>query len=87
MQKGKCSITNEFLNHDNFHCHHITPKHRGGTDDFKNLVIVHTWVHRLIHGIEEQTINKYQKLLQLTKQQIKKLNELRKRCNLTELTK
>ena len=45
MQKGKCSITNEFLNHDNFHCPHITPKHRGGTDDFKNLVIVHHWVH------------------------------------------
>ena len=67
LQKGKCSIINEFLNHDNFHCHHITPKHRGETDDFKNLVIVHSWVYRLIHGIEEQTINKYQKLLQLTK--------------------
>lgn len=86
MQGGKCYITGFFLKSNEVHCHHIIPKMHGGTDEFNNLVIVHEWVHRLIHATETKTVEKYVKMLSLTRNQINKLNKLRKKCNLTELT-
>lgn len=82
MQNGKCSILGTFLTAEETHCHHITPKHLGGTDKFDNLVIVNTLVHRLIHAKKQETIERYMKLLQLNGKQLKKLNMFRQRCNL-----
>lgn len=86
MQKGKCAVTGIFLRYNEVHCHHITPKQYGGTDAFKNLVIVHEWVHKLIHSVNQSTIDKYIKLLSLNTKQITKINDLRIKSNLTELT-
>jgi group II intron reverse transcriptase/maturase len=83
MQNGKCSVTGFFLEADTVHCHHILPKQLGGDDTFNNLVVVHVWIHRLIHATDKQTIDKYLKLLKLNKKQLEKLNKYRKKCNLT----
>lgn len=85
MQKGKCSVTGYFLTSKEVHCHHIKPLELGGTDEFKNLVIVSYLVHRLIHAKTEETISKYKTLLKLDDKQIKKVNQYRKNCNLENI--
>ncbi|MDM5186193.1 group II intron reverse transcriptase/maturase [Bacillus sp. DX4.1] len=85
MQNGKCAVTGIFLLADDAHCHHKLPKDIGGTDEFNNLIIVHEFVHRLIHATNEETIRKYMRILQLNDKQLKKINKLRKVCNLVAL--
>ena len=85
MQKGKCGITGEFLYSPDVHCHHILPKELGGTDEFRNLVIVSSQVHRLIHAKTNKTIERYRNKLRLNENQLEKLNKYRKKCNLVEI--
>lgn len=82
MQKGYCSVTGVFLFSSDVHCHHILPKSLGGTDEFKNLVIVNNQVHRLIHSTTDETIERYMNELKLNGKQLGKLNTYRKKCNL-----
>jgi 5-methylcytosine-specific restriction endonuclease McrA len=84
-QQGLCQITGIPLLAKYVHCHHKIPKYLGGTDKFENLMIIHKNVHRLIHATKERTIKRYLSLLQLNVQQLKKVNEYRKICNLTEV--
>ncbi|NOW06677.1 HNH endonuclease [Clostridium beijerinckii] len=76
-QKGKCSITKIILTHENLHCHHIIPIKDGGTDRYQNLVIIHKYVHVLVHATSPEVISKYLSLLDLDSKQIKKINDLR----------
>lgn len=85
MQKGICVVTKRFLHHEEVHCHHIKPKFLGGTDIYKNLVILHKDVHKLIHANTEQTIKKYMEKLQLNAEQMSKVNMYRKKCKLDEV--
>lgn len=57
----------------------------GGTDELKNLVIVHKDVHILIHAVSEETIVRYMKKLNLNKKQRDTLNKYRKKCKLDEV--
>ena len=82
MQKGKCAITKHFLHANEVHCHHKTPKHLGGKDSFDNLIIVHNFVHKLIHATDKDTINRYMSILSLDGKQLRNLNTLRKQCKL-----
>ena len=77
-QYGKCAILGEVLDIDDIHCHHKLPKKLGGKDNYRNLIIIHQDVHRLIHATKQETIDKYLSLLKLDKQQLNKLNKLRK---------
>lgn len=81
-QYGKCAILGTMLDIDEIHCHHKLPKSLGGKDSYKNLVIVHKDVHRLIHAVEPETIGKYLNALNLDKGQVKKINNLRKEVQL-----
>lgn len=82
-QKGKCAITGiEFQNISDIHCHHKTPKKLGGTDDYKNLILVLEQIHKLIHATKDETIQKYVNLYNLDKKQLEKVNKLRKLANL-----
>lgn len=83
MQKGKCAVSGLFLTAQEVHCHHILPRSLGGTDEFRNLVIVHKYIHRLIHANKRQTIEQYINLFHLKKNQRDKLNNYREKCNLT----
>lgn len=76
-QYGKCAVTGKELWIDEIHCHHKKPLSHGGTDEYKNLVIVHAEVHKLIHATRQETIIAYLNRLNLTKSQLEKLNKLR----------
>ena len=85
MQMGKCAITGYFLEAEDVNCHHKVPIELGGKYTFQNLIIVHKWVHQLIHAKKNQTINKYLKLLSLSNKKIEKVNKYREICNLTNI--
>ncbi|RAN86643.1 group II intron reverse transcriptase/maturase [Bacillus sp. SRB_28] len=85
MVMGKCEILKEFLMASEVHCHHYVPLELGGTDEYKNLRIIRNDIHRLIHAIERQTIEKYLKGLLLTDEQLKRINQYRRACNLEEI--
>jgi group II intron reverse transcriptase/maturase len=75
-QYGRCAVTGIHLDFDDIHCHHKTPCHKGGSDEYKNLIIVHQDIHRLIHATDAHVINRYLSdytgIIKLSK-----LNELR----------
>lgn len=76
-QYGKCAVTGRKLEIKKIHCHHKLPKYFGGTDEYKNLVIISEDVHRLIHATSPETIRKYLEKLKLDPKQLKKLEKLR----------
>lgn len=78
-QNGKCGITGESLNTHNMEVHHKKPIRNGGDDSYKNLIILHRNVHKLVHVVDEQKINKYLKLVILDDKKLSKLNVLRKK--------
>ena len=76
-QYGKCAVTGIKLDIDNMHCHHKTPKFMGGGDEYKNLVILHEDLHRLIHASNANTVKKYVEYFGLNEKMIEKVNSLR----------
>lgn len=80
-QMGKCAVTGMELEIGDIHCHHKTPKHLGGSDAYKNLVIVSKAVHRLIHATNPATIRSYMEKLKLGAKQLERLNKLRSLAN------
>jgi len=76
-QFGKCAVTGVKLEIGDIHCHHKLPKHLGGTDEYKNLVIVCGDIHRLIHATNPEKIREYCDKVKLDAKQLKKLNKLR----------
>ncbi len=76
-QFGKCAVTGKVLWVDEIHCHHKKPTSQGGTDEYKNLVIVHKDVHMLIHAVKTETIQAYLDKVKLTKSQLDKINKFR----------
>ncbi|AQQ55334.1 group II intron reverse transcriptase/maturase [Planococcus lenghuensis] len=76
-QYGKCAISGLELEIAEIHCHHVTPKEFGGTDEYSNLVIVHKDIHKLIHMKDREKIKGLLKTLSLNDKQILKFNNLR----------
>ena len=76
-QFGKCAVTGKVLWIDEIHCHHKKPTSQGGTDEYKNLVIVHKDVHLLIHAVKTETIQAYLDKVKPTKSQLDKINKFR----------
>ncbi len=76
-QYGKCAVTGKVLWIDEIHCHHKKPLSQGGTDEYKNLIIIHIDVHRLIHATKTETIQAYLNKIKPNKSQLKKINKLR----------
>lgn len=81
-QHGKCGITKNELEIGKIHCHHKTPRELGGDDKYQNLIILQEKVHRLIHATNKNVILRLLKELQITDEQMKKVNTLRRKCNL-----
>ncbi len=76
-QYGKCAVTGKVLWIDEIHCHHKKPISQGGTDEYKNLIIVHIDVHKLIHATKPETIQAYLDKIKPDKSQLDKINKLR----------
>ncbi|GHV24101.1 hypothetical protein FACS189465_0620 [Clostridia bacterium] len=77
-QTGKCGITGKHLEIDEIYCHRKVPKEYGGTDKYRNLMILHVEVHELIHASDETTALKHLNQFKLDNKQLAKLNKLRK---------
>jgi len=78
-QYGKCAVTGqEFELLEDLHCHHKLPRRMGGKDNYQNLILVREGVHILIHATTQPTIDKYLASFSLSKNQLNKLNKLRK---------
>ena len=86
MRNGKCEITGEFLSAELVHCHHYIPLKLGGTDEFKNLRIIHKSLHMLIHATKIETIKKYMKEQDVNSKDLVKINIYRKRSNLESIS-
>jgi group II intron reverse transcriptase/maturase len=81
---GRCYVTRKDLTEDlsTYHCHHKKPIYLEGDDSYKNLVPLHVEVHKLIHATKEETIREYKVKLNLTEDELKKINTLRKKCKI-----
>lgn len=77
-QQGVCGITKEPLEIDNMEVHHIKMISDGGTDEYSNLIFVIKPVHKLIHATNNEVIEYYRKILDLSDSSLKKINKLRK---------
>ena len=84
---GRCAVSGKKLEIGEIHCHHKVPKHLGGTDEYKNLIIVSSDIHRLIHATKPETIQKYLEQLKLDVKQLRKLKNLRKLANVDNCLK
>ena len=84
-QKGKCAVTGKILEIEEINCHHKVPKKLGGADDYRNLIIIHSDVHKLIHAKTTEIIEKYFNRLNLTKEMLMKINNLRKLAQREEI--
>ena len=49
-QRGRCALCYGKLEED-WHAHHILPRHRGGDDRQSNLVLLHATCHRQLHAM------------------------------------
>lgn len=76
-QYGKCAVTGKTLWIDEIHCHHKKPLSQGGTDEYKNLIIIHVDVHKLIHATKPEIIQAYLNKIKPNKSQLDKINKLR----------
>lgn len=76
-QCGNCAVTGKSLWIDVIHCHHKKPVSQGGTDEYKNLIIVHADVHRLIHANSIDVIQFYLDKIKPNNTMLKKINQLR----------
>ncbi|WP_199170392.1 MULTISPECIES: group II intron reverse transcriptase/maturase [unclassified Sporosarcina] len=84
-QRGKCHVTGQMLNPMTIHCHHKVPRLQGGTDQYNNLCLVDKDIHILIHAKDEEIIAKYKKLI-TNSQSLNKINTLRKKLELQQVT-
>lgn len=87
-QQGKCYITGrEFQSLEDMHCHHKIAKSRGGTDEYKNLVLVDKDVHILIHAMNLAVVKYYLEALKIKVVELRKLNRLRQVLKLPVIVK
>jgi hypothetical protein len=85
-QYGKCAVTGQvFEMLGDIHCHHKLPKNQGGKDNYQNLILVHEDVHHLIHATVQSTADKYLAVLSLNKNQLNKVNKLRKEAGISPI--
>ena len=85
-QNGKCQITGKNLEIGEMHCHHKVKYSETKDDGYYNLVYTQKDLHILIHATEKETIEKYVNLLKLTKEEIGKVNEYRKKLQIEEIS-
>lgn len=85
-QYGKCYVSGVELEVDEIHCHHKKPRALGGTDEYKNLAILHEDAHRLVHSTDSETINGYLSRLNLKAEQLERVNKLRELAKLQSVS-
>lgn len=85
-QRGKCAVCKEPLESSDMEVHHIVPVNSGGKDNYLNLAIVTSDIHKLIHATSLQTIECYLQKLKSPALNLKRLNKLRVMAGNCELS-
>lgn len=75
-QKGKCPISGREILY-NHHLHHKRLWSVTHDDSYKNLILVHEDIHKLIHATKQETISHYMTRLKLDMEHLEKMNKLR----------
>lgn len=81
-QNGKCYVTGDSLKIGKIHCHHKKSLKDGGTDVYKNLVLIDEDVHKLLHAVKGNIVSKYVEQLKPNYYHSDKINRYRKKLNL-----
>lgn len=84
-QCGKCSVTGRIMTLHEIHCHHKRPVTLGGDDSYENLTLICADIHKLVHSVKPETIQKLLDSLHLTPYQLGRVNNLRKLCELAQI--
>lgn len=85
MRKGKSSITGKIVDIEDYHCYHKVSIQQGGDHKLKNLVLLSKDEHYLIHAVSLNIIRKYLKMLNLSKEEIRKVNKYRQYLNFNKI--
>lgn len=80
QQRGKCVLSGEPLVLNGFDVHHLLPKFLGGTDKYKNLVLVNRKYHQLIHSNNIDEINSLLQGANLNKRRKERLDLYREKA-------
>ena len=54
--KGISYLSGDFAPVEDYHCHHITPKNKGGTNDFENLCVLSVAEHAILHSSNPENL-------------------------------
>lgn len=87
-QRGRCAVTGLNLTPNDMHCHHIIPRSKNGTDEYKNLIFIKKDIHLLIHSNKSETQKRILSQYNITPIMLKKINGLRNKVgnyNITEI--
>lgn len=87
MQNGLCEVSKLYLKEGEREIHHKLPKQLGGSDNYSNICWLNKDVHKLIHIIQEDLIQKYLenvcKKSEVSKEKlILRINKLRAKANM-----
>ncbi|WP_125148964.1 HNH endonuclease signature motif containing protein [Clostridium carnis] len=62
--------------------HHIIQKLMNGTDEYKNLIFISGYVHKLIHATDSTVIEKYMNIIKTNIKTLKTINMYRKKLGI-----
>ena len=72
--KGISYMSGEYVPVTEYHCHHIIPKHKNGTNDFENLCVLSKTEHEILHSQNPELLyNQYPKRRKRISELISKL--------------
>ena len=71
--RGISYLSGEYVPVDDYHCHHMKPLEKGGTNDFDNLCVLSETEHIILHS---STPERLYELLPQKKKRIKSLIEI-----------
>lgn len=85
QQKGLCGLSALPLEISNFDVHHKLPRTMGGTDTYRNLVLLNKEMHRLVHTSSKDEALKILNKHKLKKRQFERLNHYRDLAGNTDI--
>ena len=54
--KGVSYLSGEYVPVNEYHCHHIKPREKGGTHDFDNLCVMSETEHTILHSSDPSSL-------------------------------
>lgn len=77
VQDGYCYVTHRPLLKSQRELHHRLPRSRGGDDSPENLILLNSYVHRMVHCTDWVQYTEYANSLNLSKEDLDFIGQLR----------